>query len=134
MDVNSQEWSQNARKEYDDNQVAPPDHGDWAEARASVTHLNITRIKPGEEGKAVMPYSEVCMHLRVAGKMMRFRLIPNSRDPKYAPSVQLLNPDGSNYSFPIGQGEGGVYYDHDCWNEGEDREYRYYYYKSPIGA
>lgn len=91
----------------------------------------ITRIKPGEEGQSIMPYSEVCMHLRVAGKMMRFRLIENARDARYAPSVQLLNPDGTELSFPIGAGEGGVYYDYDRWEEGEDREYKWYYYRWP---
>jgi len=72
-------------------------------------------IKPGEKGYAEMPYSEVCMHMRVAGKPMNFLF----KDQQY-PSVQLLREDGLPFSGPITYGEAGIYY-----REGEG----YYYYR-----
>lgn len=71
------------------------------------------RIKPGEFGYAKMPYSEVCMHMRVSGKPMKFLL----KDQEY-PSVQLYDEEGREYSSPITRGEGGVF---------EDKEGYYYY-------
>lgn len=70
-----------------------------------------TRIKPGESGLAKMPYSEVCMSMRVAGHYMSFHFLKNGR------SVQLYK-DGSPYSGTITIGEAGIYSD----DEG------YYYY------
>jgi hypothetical protein len=61
-------------------------------------------IRPTEEFTIQLPYSEVCMHLRVAGTRMRARLQPNRM-------VQLLQPDGTDFSFPITDGEAGLYTD-----------------------
>jgi hypothetical protein len=61
-------------------------------------------IRPTEEFTIQLPYSEVCMHLRVAGTRMRARLQPNRM-------VQLLGPDGSDFSFPITDSEAGLYPD-----------------------
>ncbi|HEV8653587.1 MAG TPA: hypothetical protein VG276_30360 [Actinomycetes bacterium] len=61
-------------------------------------------IRPTEEFTIELPYSEVCMHLRVAGTRMRARLQPNRM-------VQLLQPDGTDFSFPITDGEAGLYTD-----------------------
>ena len=61
-------------------------------------------IRPLEEFTIELPYSEVCMHLRVAGTRMRARLQPNRM-------VQLLQPDGTDFSFPITDGEAGLYTD-----------------------
>jgi hypothetical protein len=58
-------------------------------------------IRPTEEFTTDLPFSEVCMHLRVAGTRMRARLEPNQM-------VQLLQPDGSQFSFPITAGEAGL--------------------------
>jgi hypothetical protein len=58
-------------------------------------------IRPTEEFAIELPFSEVCMHLRVAGTRMRARLEPNQM-------VQLLQPDGSPFSFPITAGEAGL--------------------------
>jgi hypothetical protein len=58
-------------------------------------------IHHGEEFTIELPYSEVCMHLRVAGTRMRARLEPNQM-------VQLLAPDGSRFSFPITAAEAGL--------------------------
>jgi hypothetical protein len=61
-------------------------------------------IGPNQEFTVQLPYSEVCMHLRVAGTRMRARL-------EQGGMVQLLGPDGSPFSFPITAGEAGL--DHD---------------------
>jgi hypothetical protein len=58
-------------------------------------------IRPAEDFIAELPYSEVCMHLRVAGTQMRARLEPNRM-------VQLLQPDGAEFSFPITAAEAGL--------------------------
>lgn len=60
---------------------------------------------------AKMPHSEVCMHMRIAGKLMWMKM---SRS-EY-PMVQLYQrdrlPDGSlvPFSSPITTGEAGVYH------------------------
>jgi hypothetical protein len=56
-----------------------------------------------------LPYSEVCMHLRVAGTRMRARLLPGGM-------VQLLDAGGREFSFPITAGEAGLHHDHDGWH------------------
>jgi hypothetical protein len=61
-------------------------------------------MRPTEEFTIELPYSEVCMHLRVAGTRMRARLQPNRM-------VQLLQPDGTDFSFPITDSEAGLYTD-----------------------
>ncbi len=58
-------------------------------------------IRPTEEFTTELPYSEVCMHLRVAGTTMHARLQANRM-------VQLLHPDGTDFSFPITDGEAGL--------------------------
>lgn len=76
-----------------------------------------TYVKPGEYFETEMPYSEVCMHMRIAGKVMRGELL----DRQY-PMVQLYDVDGRKYSSPITTGEAGLYED----SEG------YYYYKGEV--
>jgi hypothetical protein len=61
-------------------------------------------IRPTEEFTIELPYSEVCMHLQVAGTRMRARLQPNQM-------VQLLQSDGTDFSFPITDSEAGLYTD-----------------------
>jgi hypothetical protein len=53
-----------------------------------------------------MPHSEVCMHMRVAGREVLFTLLHDG-------SVQLIRNDGSHFSFPITNGEADVYEDDD---------------------
>lgn len=48
-----------------------------------------------------LPYSEVCMHMRVAGTMLP--VIPLDSG-----MAQLLNLDGSLLSMPVTAGEAGV--------------------------
>jgi hypothetical protein len=49
------------------------------------------------------PYSEVCMHMQVAGKLMWV-------EPVGATMAQLYTPDGRKFSFPITRGEAGLKY------------------------
>lgn len=65
-----------------------------------------TEIRVGEEGEAIMPWSEVCMHMRIADKRMRFRVIPTRSGGRM---VQLMTLDGCEFSAPILLGEAGVY-------------------------
>lgn len=57
-------------------------------------------IKIGETREMTLPYSEVCMHMRVAGKTMLVECLANG--------AQLRNLDGSVFSFPITHGEAGI--------------------------
>jgi hypothetical protein len=51
-----------------------------------------------------LPYSEVCMHMNVAGKTMSVK-----RSDVFA--AQLIDSDGHNFSSPILLGEAGFYSD-----------------------
>lgn len=66
--------------------------------------IDVVRIKPGERGRLHMPFSEVCCHMKVAGKEMSFELEPNGM-------VQLFDEKGRVFSFPITSGEAGIYND-----------------------
>lgn len=68
----------------------------------------LVELRVGGEAEVELPYSEVCMHMRVAGKRYRVRAMPASWDAKRVGSVQILNPDGSLFSFPILPDEAGV--------------------------
>jgi len=66
-------------------------------------------IHPNQETTLELPYSEVCMHLRVAGTRMRARLVADGM-------VQLLDPEGREFSFPITAAEAGLDHDRDGWS------------------
>ena len=63
-------------------------------------------VSPGDRVRIELPFSEVCMHMRVAGRVMDVRMT----EGRY-PMAQLLNPDGSEFSAPILTGEAGIYGD-----------------------
>jgi hypothetical protein len=65
-------------------------------------------VGPGDRVRLELPHSEVCMHMRVAGRVMDVRMT----EGRY-PMAQLLNSDGSEFSFPIGTGEAGIFGDLD---------------------
>lgn len=54
----------------------------------------------GDVVRVTLPWSEVCMHMRVADRVMDVRVLEHG--------AQLLNADGSNFSFPITHGEAGI--------------------------
>ena len=66
-----------------------------------------SRVVPGFLYLGIMPHSEVCIHMRVADRIMPFSLSLNRR------SVQLydFSPEGSirKFSSPILPGEAGLY-------------------------
>ena len=65
---------------------------------------NPRRIRPGWQVRLELPYSEVCMHMRVAGKVMDVRMT----EGRY-PMAQLLKPNGFEFSAPILPCEAGIY-------------------------
>jgi hypothetical protein len=64
-------------------------------------------VRPGDHVRIELPFSEVCMHMRVAGRVMDVRMT----EGRY-PMAQLLNPDGSEFSAPILTTEAGIYGDY----------------------
>ena len=61
------------------------------------------RISVGTVVSLELPWSEVCMHLKVAGQTRSVEVLPNG--------AQILNADGSKFSFPVTHGEAGIYQD-----------------------
>lgn len=57
-------------------------------------------VAPGDFVMVVLPYSEVCLHMGVAGKPMRIEVRKTC--------VQLYNERGAEFSAPITHGEAGV--------------------------
>lgn len=51
-----------------------------------------------------LPFSEVCMHMRVAGRLMLVRPLPDGM-------AQILNEDGSPFSAPVTRAEAGLPYE-----------------------
>lgn len=62
-------------------------------------------ITENEHMYLIMPFSEACMHMRIAGKRMNAEVRKDS--------VQLLDENDRNFSFPITLGEAGVFSDKD---------------------
>lgn len=67
--------------------------------------LGRTYIERGQVVTLELPYSEVCMHMGVAGQVMQVRLTPGPH-----PMAQLIR-DGRPFSFPVTTGEAGIYRD-----------------------
>lgn len=61
------------------------------------------RIKTGDTVPVRLPWSEACMHLKVAGQVRNVRIL--------ATGAQILNDDGTGYSFPVTHGEAGIFQD-----------------------
>lgn len=62
------------------------------------------RKRAGERRMLTLPYSEVCMYMKIAGTTMEGELVQG--DDQFG-MVQLYNEDGSVFSFPITAGEAG---------------------------
>lgn len=70
-------------------------------------------VKPNHEEllEVILPHSEVCLHMRVAGKRAYVRLTtPKGR--KQPVRVQIYDKDKRTFSAPVLPGEGGFYCDH----------------------
>lgn len=61
-------------------------------------------VVPGDRVRVRLPYSELCCHMRVAGRVMAVEIT----DGAY-PAAQLIGDDGSPFSAPITLGEAGIY-------------------------
>lgn len=76
---------------------------------AAMTYSDTARyVRPGETARMLMPYSEVCMHLRVAGTIRDVRVEPGG---EHGPYAQILNGHGGPFSIGILMGEAGFYHD-----------------------
>lgn len=64
-------------------------------------------VSVGDVIRLRLPYSEACMSMRVAGKPMNVQFVGEGGYPM----AQLLNDDGSRFSFPILPGEAGIFTD-----------------------
>lgn len=63
-------------------------------------------VKAGDHVLVEMPYSEVCMHMRIAGKP---RVIEVIESKAWGHTVQIYDREGRKFSAPILTGEAGVY-------------------------
>lgn len=72
-----------------------------------VTQHRIT-VPLGQPFEQRMPWSEVCLHMNIADKVMTVVLI--GENPPYDTYAQLYK-DGEPFSFPITHGEAGILYD-----------------------
>jgi hypothetical protein len=63
-------------------------------------------IKPGDTVEVILPHSEVCMHMRVAGKRAKVELTTSK-----FPAAQIRRENGMAFSNPVLTGEAGLYYD-----------------------
>lgn len=70
---------------------------EWASDRPIPPTTDAVRVE--------FPFSEVCMHMKVAGRAMWARVV---KRPSGYPMAQLLNDDGSPFSFPITMSEAGM--------------------------
>lgn len=110
-----------------------------AKARFGVDFITMTdggpqvRVRPGLVYAHVLPHSEVCMHMKVAGKVMAFKLIESvhKNEPWWQYSVQLLRDDGTCFSGTITTGEGGLYNDHSKSRQPEQFFYFYPEFLAP---
>lgn len=72
-------------------------------------------VSVGDTVTVELPYSEVCMHMRVAGRQLQVELQParyfNGEPAPGSPVAQILSESGRPFSFPVLYGEAGFYRD-----------------------
>lgn len=88
--------------------VADLPEPNWPELPAATTGRSY--VQPGRVVLVELPYSEVCMHMRVAGYLALAELTAG----RY-PAVQLWTCNGRPFSMPILPGEAGFYNDGSGW-------------------
>ncbi len=81
-------------------------------------HEIVELVYPGRMTIAVMPFSEVCCHMKIQAQLMRIVLLPSGM-------VQLYRMDRTLFSSPITSGEAGVYQNHhgEYWINPPAREF-----------
>jgi hypothetical protein len=83
-------------------------------------------VRVGDTVRVLLPASEVCMHLRVAGTIRAVRIEPGGQ---YGPYAQILNEHGGPFSLGILMSEAGFY--HDPVRDAERDWYSGWYYYPP---
>lgn len=78
-----------------DSELAGPYYSE-AKARADFAPLQ----GPGLQ-LVDLPFSEVCIHMRICGQCMYVQPLPNGM-------AQILHADGRHFSFPVTWGEAGL--------------------------
>lgn len=73
-----------------------------------------TRLRVNDIVRLRLPWSEVCIHMKVAEQERNVRVLRGG--------AQILNEDGSNFSFPILHAEAGIYRDIDGFYAFGERE------------
>lgn len=63
-------------------------------------------VKAGDRILVEMPHSEVCMHMRIAGKPMTIEIV---KADMWGHVVQIYDREGRKFSVPILTCEAGVY-------------------------
>jgi hypothetical protein len=76
---------------------------DFEKAMADDTCHRARIDKPDWVVDIELPYSEVCMHMKVAGKIADIELLPNNMAQIYF--------GAEKFSMPVTRGEAGVPYD-----------------------
>src|SRR5258708_4768799 len=61
-------------------------------------------VQAGDVVRLRLPYTEVCMPMRVAGKAMNVQIVTDG----ISTAAQLFRDDGSPFSTPITLGEAGI--------------------------
>ena len=71
-----------------------------------------TPVRHGDRVRLELPFSEVCMHLRVAGQVMTVEVIGRwYADGRSCFTAQLHGDNDKPFSFPILTAEAGIYGD-----------------------
>lgn len=72
--------------------------------------------QPGETVTLELPWSEVCMSMKVAGRTAQVTLLDLDPDtPGYMVMAQIHDDQGGDFSFPVLPGEAGFYRNTDGW-------------------
>jgi hypothetical protein len=74
----------------------------------------IQYVKPGETVTVELPWSEVCMSMRVAGRATRVQLIDPDGEGRHM-LAQIFDDEGRPFSFPVLASEAGFYRNTDGW-------------------
>jgi hypothetical protein len=92
----------------------------WELGDEAATALRRRTVTPGQRVRVMAPFSEVCMHMRVAGHEMDAVLLERIDGDRRWYSAQLYQPGSATpVSFPITTGEAGIF-------DGDDGFYTYY--------
>lgn len=70
-------------------------------------------IHPGEIAEIVLPHSEVCMHMRIAGETMMVELLcsgdSNPLDTTQTYAAQIYDKRMNKFGAPVTIGEAGIF-------------------------